>query len=238
MQNNKLDPYLYDDCDVLVNNLNIKDNKTLDEAESVYATTAIIKLRKEGYIIEDVYSIFNIHKILFEGIYSWAGNKRTITMYKKEEILNGCSVDYTPHEYIDKEMKDLNNLYKSIKWDKLDDNTKIIQICTVVAELWRIHCFREGNTRSVAMFLYFLLKQNNMHINIDFLGTHSAYFRNALVLASLYSASKPEYLLGIVKDITSISKTKNKYQSIEGYDVNKYKYSYHTIDKIKTIKNI
>ena len=78
-----------------------------------------------------------------------------------------------------------------------------------------------------------------ININIDFLVKNAKYFRNALVLASLYSASKPEYLFGIIADCTTIKNlTSNKYETINGYEVNKYSYQSHTIENIKTIKDI
>ena len=62
------------------------------------------------------------------------------------------------------------------------------------------------------------------------------YFRNALVLSSLYSNSKPEYLLGIVTDCVTLKNVSDdKYETINGFEVNKYSYTNHTVDKIKTI---
>ena len=160
-------------------------------------------------------------------------------MYKREPILNGYSVDYTPSDYIKKEMNDLEKRFLSINWEELDNKQKINNVASIIQELWQIHCFREGNTRTVALFLYFLLKTIGVHINIDFLGKNAKYFRNALVLASLYSESKPEYLFGIIADCTTIkSLAKNNYETINGYEVDKYSYQNHTTEIIKTIKDI
>ena len=233
------DPYLYPDVDVLINKKNLKNQKALDELESDIVPLRMIKLRKEGLTITSVFDIQKIHKFLFSSIFDWAGEFRRITMYKKEPILNGCSVDYTPHDYIKKEMNDLEDKFLSIKWCTLNEKEKIEKVASIVQELWQIHCFREGNTRTAALFLYFLLKTIDVHINIDFLGKNAKYFRNALVLASLYSLSKPEYLFGIIADCTTIkNKSTNKYETINGYDVEKYSYQNHTTEKIKTIKDI
>ena len=87
------------------------------------------------------------------------------------------------------------------------------------------------------MLLYFLIKKANLHVNIDFLSKNGKYFRNALVLNSLYSNSKPEYILGIVIDSVTLKNiSSKKYETIEGFEVNKYSYSNHTIEKIKTIE--
>lgn len=233
------DPYLYLDVDVLINKKNIKDQNQLDKLEEDIVPLRMIALRKQGLTITSVFDIQKIHSFLFSSIFDWAGEFRKITMYKREPILNGCSVDYTPSDYIKKEMNDLEKRFLSINWEELDNKQKINNVASIIQELWQIHCFREGNTRTVALFLYFLLKTIGVHINIDFLGKNAKYFRNALVLASLYSKSKPEYLFGIIADCTTIKNlTTNKYETINGYEVDKYSYQNHTTEIIKTIKDI
>jgi len=235
----RLDPYLYPDTDVLINKKGIKNQAELDALESDIVPLRIMALRKQGFSITSVFDIKKIHKFLFESIFDWAGEYRTITMYKKEPILDGYSVDYTPHNYIEKEMNELEEKFININWSKLPNKEKLLSTSSIVQELWQIHCFREGNTRTVALFLYFLLKTIGLHINVDFLGENAKYFRNSLVLASLYSASKPEYLQGIISDATTVkNKTTSKYETIDGYEVEKYSYQNHTIKKIKTIKKI
>lgn len=233
------DPYLYLDVDVLINKKNIKDQNQLDKLEEDIVPLRMIALRKQGLIITSVFDIQKIHSFLFSSIFDWAGEFRKITMYKKEPILNGYSVDYTPSDYIKKEMNDLEKRFLSINWEELDNKQKINNVASIIQELWQIHCFREGNTRTVALFLYFLLKTIGVHINIDFLGKNAKYFRSALVLASLYSKSKPEYLFGIIADCTTIKNlATNKYETINGYEVDKYSYQNHTIEIIKTVKDI
>jgi len=233
------DPYLYLDVDVLINKKNIKDQNQLDKLEEDIVPLRMIALRKQGLTITSVFDIQKIHSFLFSSIFDWAGEFRKITMYKREPMLNGYSVDYTPSDYIKKEMNDLEKRFLSINWEELDNKQKINNVASIIQELWQIHCFREGNTRTVALFLYFLLKTIGVHVNIDFLGKNAKYFRNALVLASLYSKSKPEYLFGIIADCTTIKNlATNKYETINGYEVDKYSYQNHTTEIIKTVKDI
>ena len=233
------DPYLYPDVDVLKNKKNIKDQKALDKLEEDIVPLRMIRLRMEGLTIESVFDIQKIHNFLFSPLFDWAGEFRTITMYKREPILDGASVDYTPAPYIQEEMNALDQKFKAIDWKILTTKEKIKKVSPIVQELWQIHCFREGNTRTTALFLYFLLKTLGIHINVDFLGENAKYFRNALVVASLYSASRPEFLLGIIQDSTTIKNIDTgKYESINGYQVKKYTYQNHTMEKIKTIKEL
>ena len=232
------DPYVYEGTNVLINILEIKDEKSLDSAESAFAGLAANKLKNSNFRVDSIFDCLTIHKMLFCKIYEWAGQARTIDIYKGEALLDGRSIDYVYASYIKQALLDLDKEYKSTDWDKLDSKEKIEKICYFVSEFWHIHPFREGNTRTSAMMLYFLLKKSKMHVNMGFLSKNGKYFRNALVLNCLYSNSKPEYLFGIVADSTSIKDiSDDKYKTINGYEVDKYTYQSHTMEKIKTINN-
>ena len=231
------DPYVYEGTSVLINKLDIRDEKELEDTESEYIVLNTDELKYSSFRVESIFDALKIHKYLFGDLYEWAGTPRTIDIYKGESLLDGKSIDYVFASYIAQALKDLDKEYQSIEWEKLSTKEKIEKICYFVTEFWHIHPFREGNTRTTAMFLYFLIKKAGLHINIDFLSKNGKYFRNALVLNSLYSNSKPEYIFGIVSDAITIKNVSNKkYETIDGYEVNKYAYTNHTTDKIKTIE--
>ena len=231
------DPYVYEGTDVLKNKLNITDDKKLDKAESDFASLAINKLKNSNFVLNTIYDCFDIHKRLFERLYSWAGEPRTIDIYKGEKLLDGRSIDYVFSSYIKEAIKDLQKEFGQVVWGELSSEEKIEKVCYFVSEFWHIHPFREGNTRTSAMMLYFLIKKAGLHVNIDFLSKNGKYFRNSLVLSCLYSASKKEYLLGIVKDSVTLKNTDTgKYETIEGMKVKKYSYTHHTMEKLETIK--
>jgi len=220
------DPYVYNGTTVLKNKLDIKDETKLEKAESDFLILAISNLKQSNFKIDSIFDILKIHKALFSNLYEWAGKVRTIDIYKSEALLGNNSIDYVYSYYINIALKELDNEFTNIEWDYLSPKEKINKICYFISEFWHIHPFREGNTRTTAMALYFLIKKAKLHINIDFLNKNGKYFRNALVLSCLYNSSKPQYLLGIVYDSTTLKNEKNK----------KYAYSNHTINKLKTIK--
>ena len=231
------DPYLYEGTNVLKNLLDIHDGQKLDSVESGYAIINIDALKNSDFELKSIFDVFTIHKIIFEDIYEWAGNPRTIDIFKGESILDGRSIDYVFSSYINQAIIDLDKEFKSVNWDSLNNEEKIQKICYFVSEFWHIHPFREGNTRTSSLMLYFLIKKAGLHVNLNFLQKNGKYFRNALVLSCLYSSSKPELLLGIVKDSVSIKKVSSKkYETIGGYEVDKYNYTNHTIERIKTIE--
>lgn len=233
------DPYLYDDADVLINKLGIKNDDELDLAEARFVSFRIVALRKQGFKIESVFDIQKIHKFIFEPLFDWAGEFRRIDMYKRERILSGMSVYYSPCAYIEEDLKSLDKKFKLIDWKECSEIEKISYIADTIQELWQIHSFREGNTRTTALFLYFLIKQCGLHINAEFLGENASYFRNALVLASIGFRSRKEFLLGMVSDCVSyLDKDTNKYKTIDGFDCEKYDARPHTVEKLKTIKDL
>lgn len=231
------DPYVYEGTNVLINRLNIKDEKKLEEKETAFALFAIDALKNSDFEIKSISDCLTIHKELFNDLYSWAGELRTIDIFKGEQLLDGKSIDYVFASYLKEALNDLQKEFKVVDWNNLSPKEKIEKICYFVSEFWHIHPFREGNTRTSAMMLYFLIKKVGLHVNTDFLFKNGKYFRNALVLSCLYSKSKPEYLLGIVKDSVSVKNINSgKYETIEGIEVKKYDYINHTIEKLETIE--
>ena len=90
------DIYLYEDCDVLKNLLDIRDNKLLDEAEADYVT-----YRLKEIAIKPLHGTYNyahllqMHRYIFQDIFEWAGQQRKLNIYKEEPILGGLSVTYS-----------------------------------------------------------------------------------------------------------------------------------------------
>lgn len=231
------DSYVYEGTNVLINKLDIRDGKELDKVESDFAILNIAELKSSSFEINTIQDCLLIHEHLFSDIYEWAGKPRTIDIYKGESLLDGKSIDYVFAFYIEQALNDLQKEFAVVEWDKLEPKEKIDKICYFVSEFWHIHPFREGNTRTTSMMLYFLIKKAGLHVNIDFLQKNGKYFRNALVLSCLYSSSKSEYLLGIVNDsITLKNVSSKKYETIEGMEVDKYEYTNHTMEKLKTIE--
>ena len=222
------DPYVYENSYVLINKLNIKDLKKLDEAEGAIVSLNMTNLLINPIKIKSVFDIKKIHKALFNDLYEWAGENRKMNMYKDEPILGGLSVTYSDYKNIDAHLKRLDLSFKAIKWEDLSKKETIEVLVDTISKLWRIHCFREGNTRTVTTFLYLLMKQINLKMNVDFIGKHAKYFRNALVLASIDQYSEYEYLENILMDSISLKvQSTGQYKTIREYEVDKYEYRSH-----------
>ena len=99
------DPYVYEDSNVLINLANIKDQKELDNHETTLSRIAIVDILNNPIEINSTNDIFLIHKRLFKEVYSWAGEPRTINIYKEEPVLSGLSVNYSDCKTINKDLK-------------------------------------------------------------------------------------------------------------------------------------
>lgn len=225
------DPYVYGNTNILVNKADIKNQSRLDEYETIFCNIAIIEMLKNPIKINGPLDIFLIHEKLFKEVYDWAGKPRKINIYKEEQILDGLSVNYSDYVNI---KKDLNNIQNDINELLKKDNPKemIHLIAVIISKIWQVHAFREGNTRAVCIFLYFLLKKCNLKLNVNFIDEHSKFFRNALVLASIGEYSEFEYLESILLDAVTLKIKiikKDKYKDIKGYKLDKYVYNYHRI---------
>lgn len=225
------DPYVYKDSDVLINKADIKEKNRLDEFENRMSNLALVMLFKSDIKIENANDIFKIHKMLFENVYQWAGNFRTINIYKSEPILNGLSVEYSLYNSIDKDLSKINQTYfKNNNFGNLNKEDFIHLFTRLIADIWRVHPFREGNTRTISAFAFLLLKQYGYLFNAELIKANAKYFRNALVMASLKEYSEYQYLQKIVVDSVSdetITNSPDKYKKIKDYNVEDYTYVYH-----------
>ena len=77
------DKNCYPNTNILINKANIKNQKQLDEFESVMFNLSLIKMQEEGFVIKPVYDLFNIHKILFGEVYDGLEIREQLIFLKK-----------------------------------------------------------------------------------------------------------------------------------------------------------
>jgi cell filamentation protein len=229
------DPYLYEGSHVLRNTLDIKNEDSLEAYENTVVNLALLKLFKEDYNISHTNQLFDIHKHLFRDVYEWAGMLRIINIEKSEMVLNGLSVKYEDKSNIIKAIDTIHKLYFDKPWKTMSEHALIYEMTRYIASLWKIHPFREGNTRTLSTYLYFFLKKHGFLLDEKLLKTHAAFFRNALVMASLDEYSEFHYLenilsVAIIYKINSKpvkKETTRKYEKIKDVEMKNYKYNYH-----------
>ncbi len=73
---------------------------------------------------------------------------------------------------------------KSFSYNGLTEDETIKHLARFVADLWQIHIFGEGNTRTTAVFLIKYLRTLGYDVSNDIFANNAWYFRNALVRAN------------------------------------------------------
>lgn len=127
----------------------------------------------------------SIHRRIFEGIFKFAGQLRNVELSKKEWVLGGnASVSYQPAVDLREAIE--YDLAREKEFDYSSHHVFgiINHLARFIADLWQIHPFREGNTRTTAVFLIKYLRSMGIPATNDMFKAHSWYFRNALVRAS------------------------------------------------------
>lgn len=89
-----------------------------------------------------------IHEKLFEEIYEWAGTQRMIDMEKSERALGGLSIEYSQCDEIQRNAGMILADMKKVDWEDLPIEQRAAEFSKYMADLWKVHPFREGNTRT------------------------------------------------------------------------------------------
>lgn len=195
------DVYLYEEVPVLKNLLNIKNEKFLETAES--DITYIKLLDIDNYFGEDEFNyarLKKIHRIMFEDIYEWAGKERVINIEKGERVLGGDTVRYSDVNCIEGDANAAIFKLNNIKWSNLGIQETAESFTKLIANLWQVHPFREGNTRTVITFATQFSEAHGFRMNKNLSSENPGHVRDALVKASDGQYSEYGYLIKVFKD--------------------------------------
>jgi cell filamentation protein len=195
------DPYLYDDLEILKNLLNIKDAKKLEQAEA--DITSIRLLDVDNAVDEhhfDLFRLLAIHKHIFGDVYEWAGNIRTVSIIKGERILGGDTIRYSQYSKIEKDCNMIIEKMNKSDWKAFDVHETAVTFARLIAALWQVHLFREGNTRTTITFATQFAEAHGFRMDKTLLKESAAYVRDALVKASDGEYSEYGYLVQIFED--------------------------------------
>lgn len=226
------DPYVYEGSNVLKNNLNIRDLNRLAQAE---ADITVIKLLTIESIKEKKLNfdyLKKIHKHIFEDIYPFAGELRTIPISKGEAVLGGDSVRYSNPKEIEKDWNSVRDLMDQIKWNEITLDQKAEVFSIAVAGLWQAHPFREGNTRTTITFASHYAEANGFPLDVELLSVNSQFVRNALVKASDGQYAEYKYLRNIMKDCITLGEENHIIKEIKKMNIKPNK---RLIDNMKNL---
>ncbi len=158
-----------------------------DEAdeEGDKAAANIAKILSEPSFAFSLVGLTSIHRRIFDGVFKFAGQLRKVELSKKEWVLGGtASVSYQPAIDLREAIEYDLSREKGFNYSNRPITEVIQHLSQFIADLWQIHPFREGNTRTTAVFLIKYLRSMGIPATNDMFKEHSWYFRNALVRAS------------------------------------------------------
>lgn len=167
--------------------------------EADRASANIAKLLQEQAFSFSPIGFISIHQRIFAGIFPHAGQIRPFNIVKKEWVLNGESVIYTPYSELMPTLEYEIGKEKAFSYEKLHEDQKIAHIANFARDLWQIHPFREGNTRTTIVFLIKMLRQLKFSVGNKYFAENAWFFRNALVRANYRTASVDADSMPLVK---------------------------------------
>lgn len=207
------DPYLYPNTEILINKFDIKDITELNSLEADFTSSRLKDIIQNGIKGDfNLEHLLKFHYTIFQDIHDWAGKTRIIDIEKPEPALGGISIEYSKFENIKSDIASVLSKMKSIKWNELNNDEKASIFSKYMSDLWKVHPFREGNTRTIITFCCCYAEKESFPLDTDLLKDNSDYVRNALVAATavfhdLGNRSNIEYLIRIIKD--AIGRDKN-----------------------------
>lgn len=160
------DPYVYENG-VLKNKLNIKNHEQLRKAEAGIGFVKLINIDSVNIDFFDENIIKQIHKHILEDIFDWAGEFRTVPIIKEEIVIPGCTIPYSNPPEIKKDLDERLNVINKIAWQNMSSKEIANTFARQIALLWRVHPFRDGNTRTMLAFAYLYAKEHGFPFDIE-----------------------------------------------------------------------
>jgi len=200
------DPYLYPNSEILKNLFSVMDDSKLSNIEADYSSLRIKELLDNPLAGDfDLLHLCNMHQYIFQDIYEWAGKIRIINIEKTEEALSGLSVEYSDVFDIAKNSESALTRMNAIDWNSISIEDKAKQFAENMTDIWKVHPFREGNTRTIITFCCDFTDKHGFSLNRELFKDNSLYVRRALVASSAYfkdlgDKRKPEFLTNFIYD--------------------------------------
>lgn len=155
------DPYFHAGTRVLRNKLNIRDRDALDAAERELVTFRILQGVPSGKF--DLVHLQRIHRHLFQDIYPWAGEVRTVEISKDGDT-------FQLRDRIATGMRDVHRRLLTANFLRgLPADAFAVEAGRILGDVNYVHPFREGNGRTQLQYLKSLGEQAGHQIDLALL---------------------------------------------------------------------
>ena len=166
------------------------DDDEDDKQEADRVSTNIAKIINERAFTFNTTGLISIHRNLFSGVFKHAGQLRDYDITKNEWVLRGDTVLYGRWQDLRMALDYDIEKEKQFDYKGLSMEEVITHLSRFVSGIWQTHPFREGNTRTTAVFTIKYLQSIGFKADNRMFEEHSWYFRNALVRANYKNVAK------------------------------------------------
>ena len=168
----------YEGTTCLINKFGIRDEKELSQLETLITTAKCEKLEKEPIEGDFGFKHYrSIHRFIFEDLYAWAGEVRTVSMSKKGTVFA------EPESIEDLAEKIFTGLQQERCYIGYEEGRYTDAIGDLYCKINILHPFREGNGRTQRGFLAQVIRNSGRDINLATIDT------DELMIATIRSAN-------------------------------------------------
>lgn len=152
----------YPDTTVLINKMDIRDQAELDSVEKQITLLRGIQAEQETEFVNvDLEFYKSLHRKLFGDLYDWAEELRSINISKKGTV-------FCRHT----ELERIGRLkFERLKTQQylcgMDDGCFMDELADLYHELNMLHPFREGNGRTLRLFITLLVRYTGRDIDFN-----------------------------------------------------------------------
>ena len=177
----------YEEVEVSLQQYYEEGAKPEDSMEADFSSMRIAEILADKSFTFSPATLLSYHEWLFSGIKEFhypVGEFRKVNITKAEAVLGGETVHYTNYR----------GLRTTLTWDFDQEKSKDYrgktkaeiahEVMTFISSIWQIHPFREGNTRTIAVFAIKYFYTFGFEINNEPFKNHAKFFRDALALAN------------------------------------------------------
>ena len=159
------DPYVFK-SGILKNKLGINDYDELKQAETDVGFVKLLNVEQVEHEKCDMDLLKGIHKHIFEDIFEWAGKFRTIPIEKRELIIPGASLQYADPKEINQKLTVILDEMNEYEWESKSIDEITEKFTNYIAKIWRVHPFRDGNTRTTLAFANVFSKEHGFEVDM------------------------------------------------------------------------
>lgn len=181
----------YQTVDAMLRDYHAANPDEVAHAEADIVASRISRILQSPTFSFSPATLRTIHRFLFADMLdpTWVGAWRDEVIVKREPVLLGKSVAYAAPADIEPTLDyDFQEERKRQRdYDRLDDQQTADSVFAFISGLWQIHPFREGNTRTCAVFAIQYLRFLGFAVDNRPFQDHAQYFRDALALRNASS---------------------------------------------------